>query len=126
MQQNPHIYQHKILTYNITYNAFFFFLIPLSLSLCESESGIKNFNVVTAIYNVVTTIIMLFCLINYNIYYEFSDFCFCMSCYSFIYLLKLNIIGDFTKINTESEKSFYVYYCTTLGVSLLICSSYII
>ena len=69
---------------------------------------------------------MLFCLINYNIYYEFSDFCFCMSCYSFIYLLKLNIIGDFTKINTESEKSFYVYYCTTLGVSLLICSSYII
>ena len=33
-----------------------------------------------------------------------------VSCYSFIYLLKLNI----------------VYYCTTFGVSLLICSSYII
>ena len=45
-----------------------------------------------------------------NIYYEFSDFCFCVSCYSFIYLLKLNI----------------VYYCTTLDVSLLICNSYII
>ena len=30
-----------------------------------------------------------------------------MSCYSFIYLLKLNIVGDFTKMNTEtkSEKS---------------------
>ena len=28
-----------------------------------------------------------------------------MSCYSFIYLLKLNIVDDFTKMNTESEKS---------------------
>ena len=28
-----------------------------------------------------------------------------MSCYNFIYLLKLNIVGDFTKMNTESEKS---------------------
>ena len=30
-----------------------------------------------------------------------------MSYYSFIYLLKLNIVGDFTKMNTknESEKS---------------------
>ena len=27
-----------------------------------------------------------------------------MSCYSFIYLLKLNIIGDFIKMNTENEK----------------------
>ena len=35
-----------------------------------------------------------------------------MSYYSFIYLLKLNIVGDFTKMNTESEKSFYAYYCT--------------
>ena len=26
-----------------------------------------------------------------------------MSCYSFIYLLKLNIVGDFTKMNTETE-----------------------
>ena len=26
-----------------------------------------------------------------------------MSCYSFIYLLKLNIVGDFTKMNTENE-----------------------
>ena len=41
------------------------------------------------------------CLINYNVHYEFSDFCFCVSCYSFIYLLKLNI----------------VYYYTILGVS---------
>ena len=50
------------------------------------------------------------CLINYNVHYEFSDFCFCVSYYSFIYLLKLNIM----------------YYCITLGVSLLICNSYII
>ena len=28
-----------------------------------------------------------------------------MSCYSFIYLLKLNIVSDFTQMNTESEKS---------------------
>ena len=28
-----------------------------------------------------------------------------MSCYNFIYLLKLNIVGDFTKMNTESKKS---------------------
>ena len=28
-----------------------------------------------------------------------------MSYYSFIYLLKLNIVGDFTKMNTKSEKS---------------------
>ena len=48
---------------------------------------------------------LLFCLINYNVYYEFSDFFFCVSCYSFIYLLKLNIVDDFTKMNTESEKS---------------------
>ena len=52
----------------------------------------------------------IFCFINYNIYYEFSDFCFCVSCYSFIYLLKLDIM----------------YYYTTLGISLLICSVYII
>ena len=26
-----------------------------------------------------------------------------MSCYSIIYLLKLNIVGDFTKMNTETE-----------------------
>ena len=26
-----------------------------------------------------------------------------MSCYNFIYLLKLNIVGDFTKMNTETE-----------------------
>ena len=26
-----------------------------------------------------------------------------MSCYSFIYLLKLNIVSDFTKMNTETE-----------------------
>ena len=26
-----------------------------------------------------------------------------MSCYSFIYLLKLNIVGDFTKMNIENE-----------------------
>ena len=36
-----------------------------------------------------------------DLFYEFSDFCFCVSCYSFIYLLKLNI----------------VYYYTILGVS---------
>ena len=29
--------------------------------------------------------------------------CFCVSCYSFIYLLKLNIVGDFSKMNTETE-----------------------
>ena len=46
----------------------------------------------------------MFCLINYNVYHEFNDFCFCVSCYSFIYLLKLNIIGDFIKMNTENEK----------------------
>ena len=28
-----------------------------------------------------------------------------MSGYSFIYLLKLNIVSDFTQMNTESEKS---------------------
>ena len=74
-----------------------------------------------------------------------------MSYYSFIYLLKLNIVGDFTKMNFESEKSTesaaplwkYVtnsekkqvpvvgmyskhFMYITLGVSLLICSSYII
>ena len=38
------------------------------------------------------------CLIKYNVHYVFSDFCFCVSCYSFIYLLKLNIVGDFTKV----------------------------
>ena len=51
-----------------------------------------------------------------NIYYEFSDFCFCVSCYSFIYLLKLNIVGDFTKVRfcdfcfcASCLISFYVF-----------------
>ena len=29
----------------------------------------------------------------------------CLAIVLFIYLLKLNIVGDFTKMNTESEKS---------------------
>ena len=56
------------------------------------------------------------CLINYNVHYEFSDFCFCVSCYSFIYLLKLNIVGDFTKVRfcdfcfcASCLISFYVF-----------------
>ena len=84
---------------------FYFFNPTLTVSLSQCHC-----------YCVSLLSLFFFCLINYNVYYEFSDFCFYVSCYGFIYLLKLNIVGDFTKMN----------YCTTLGVSLLICSSYII
>ena len=38
----------------------------------------------------------------------------------------MNLVIFVTKMNSESEKSFYVYYYTSLNVNLLIYSSYII
>ena len=70
---------------------------------------LKTFSILDKFFSKIS---LLFCTFKTHIskiHYKFSDFCFCMSCYSFIYLfiylLKLNIISDFTKMNIESEKS---------------------
>ena len=91
----------------ITPKAFFFlfFFIPLTVILyC------------IYIYIYIYCFFTQPCLINYNVHYEFSDFCFCVSCYRFIYLLKLNIVGDFTKVRfcdfcfcASCLISFYVF-----------------
>ena len=92
----------------ITPKAFFFFFF-LSHSLLY-------FTVYIYIYIYIYCFFTQPCLINYNVHYEFSDFCFCVSYYSFIYLLKLNIVGDFTKVRfcdfcfcASCLISFYVF-----------------
>ena len=63
----------------------FLFLISLSLSLC--------YTVYIYIYIYIFCLFTQPCLINYNVHYEFSDFCFCdfffvcPACFPFMFLV---------------------------------------